>query len=171
MNDFERLLSLLADGEVQFVVIGGVAMYANGSPHLTRDLDICYQRSPENIRRLVSALAPHRPRLRGAPADLPFIFDERTVTHGLNFTLTTELGSIDLLGEVQGLGDYGAVAGAARSMKVFGRECQILSLDGLIQSKRAAGRPRDLAVLPELEALRELERKVEVKSDGSGTDS
>jgi hypothetical protein len=105
----------------------------------------------------VAVLKPLRPSLRGAPAGLPFIFDEKTVLRGLNFTLTTELGAVDLLGEVQGLGDYASVAAASGPMEFFGRQFKVLSLEGLIRSKRSAGRPRDRAVLPELEALREIE--------------
>ena len=159
MNEFERLLTLITDGDIRFIVIGGVAMFAHGSAHLTRDLDPCYQRNPENIRRLVQVLGPLRPGLRGAPAGLPFIFDELTVMRGLNFTLTTELGARDLLGEVQGLGGDEVAPRVSRFMDLFGRRCLVLSLDGWIQSKRSAGRPRDLAVLPELEALREIEIK------------
>ncbi len=68
MIDLERALNALRDREVEFVLIGGAAMVAQGSAQVTQDLDICYERSRENIRRLVKALAPYRPRLRGAPA-------------------------------------------------------------------------------------------------------
>lgn len=166
LNNFERILAALSDAEVELVIIGGVAASAHGSAHLTRDLDVCYQRTMENVRRLVAALTPLAPRLRGAPADLPFIFDERTVLHGLNFTLATSLGAIDLLGEVQGLGDYIAVAAASGPMELFGHQFRVLSLEALIRSKRSAGRPRDLAILPELEALLEIEAKT--KSDPTG---
>ncbi len=157
MIDFERNLSLLLDAEVKFVVIGGFALYARGSSQLTRDLDICYDRSRENIQRLVKAIEPHHAHLRGAPSDLPFLFDAETIWRGLNFTLTTDLGDLDLLGEVQGIGQYKEAAMRSTRLELFGRSCQVLSLEGLIAAKRAAGRPRDLAVLPELEALWELE--------------
>jgi hypothetical protein len=84
----------------------------------------------------------------------------------LNFTLSTDLGAVDLRGEVQGLGDYAAVAAASGPMELFGRQFKVLSLEGLIRSKRSAGRPRDLAILPELEALLEIE--AETKSDSRG---
>ena len=157
MIDFERNLSVLREGGVEFVVIGGFAMYSRGSSYLTRDLDICYERSQDNIHLLVKALAPYHPRLRGAPKSLPFFFDKQTISHGLNFTLTTDLGDLDLLGEVSGIGQYKEVLAQSTTLELFGQSCQVLSLEGLIAAKRAAGRPRDLAVLPELEALRELE--------------
>jgi len=147
---------VLLDGGVEFVVIGGVAMYAHGSAHLTRDLDICYERSRENIERLATALSPYHARLRGVPADVPFHLDASTVTKGMNFTLITDLGDLDLIGEVAGLGQYSAVRDSSITLDLFGRSCRVLSLAGLIQAKRATGRGRDAAALPELEALREL---------------
>jgi hypothetical protein len=99
---------------------------------------------------------PYHPRLRGAPEGLPFLFDVQTLTNGMNFTLATDLGDIDLLGHLSGLGEFPAVALDAISMPLFGGECRVASLDSLILSKRAAGRSKDLNVLPELEALKEM---------------
>jgi len=92
---FEAVIGLLADAGVDFVVIGGVAMLVHGSAHVTQDIDFCYSRSRENIRRLTSALLPYHPRLRGAPEGLPFMFDEETIRRGLNFTLSTDLGDVN----------------------------------------------------------------------------
>ena len=97
-----------------------------------------------------------RPRLRGAPEGLPFVFDMQTLSNGMNFTLLTDLGDIDLLGHVSGLGEFPAVALDAISMPLFGGQYRVASLDSLIRSKRAAGRNKDLNVLPELEALKEM---------------
>jgi hypothetical protein len=106
-TDFEGLLRALAGGDVEYIVIGGVAGKAHGSPRLTLDLDVVYARSAENILRLTAALAPLEPYLRGAPRGLPFRFDPDTVRRGLNFTLRTTLGDIDLLGEVTEAGSRG----------------------------------------------------------------
>lgn len=114
-------------------------------------------RATPRISRALRALQPLHPRLRGAPEDLPFRFDEETLKRGLNFTLTTDFGDIDLLGEVAGIGTYAAVCAASMPVELFGRTFAVLTLDALIASKRAAGRPKDLQVLPELEALREAE--------------
>lgn len=157
MIDFEATLKMLSERGVNFVVIGGYAATLHGSAYLTRDLRICYERTPENMERLVSALSPpYRPRLRGAPEGLPFVFDMQTLSNGMNFTLATDLGDIDLLGHVSGLGEFPAVALDAISMPLFGGEYRVASLDSLIRSKRAAGRNKDLNVLPELEALKEM---------------
>ncbi len=171
MNDFERCLNVLLDGGVEFVIIGGMAMYAHGSAQLTRDLDICYERSRENIERLAAALSPCHPRLRGVREEVPFRFDASTVTNGMNFTLTTDLGDLDLIGEVAGLGQYSSVRASSITLELFGRSCRVLSLDGLILAKRATGRSRDAAALPELEALRELTCQATAATRGRASSS
>jgi hypothetical protein len=95
------------------------------------------------------------PYLRGAPPGLPFNFDEETVKRGLNFTLTTTLGSIDLLGEIVGGGGYDDLLRHSIPLSIFGRNVLCLDLDKLIQVKRAAGRPKDFEAIAELEAIRE----------------
>lgn len=164
MTDFPRLLEALSAGGVDFIIVGGFAGTLHGSALPTRDLDIVYSRDKDNIGRLVAALAPHAPYLRGAPPGLPFRWDRPTVQVGLNFTLTTDLGAIDLLGEITGGGDYGALIPHAERVTVFGKSCLCLGLRRLIEVKRAAGRPRDLQAVADLEALLE-ERG---PADGSG---
>lgn len=155
MIDFEKALTVLADAQVRLVIVGGLAVTIHGSAYVTYDLDFCYARDAENLSRLTQALQPYNPRLRGAPASLPFRFDEETLKSGLNFTLTTDLGDLDLLGEVTGIGDYTAALATSMPVELFGHDFNVLTLEALIASKRAAGRPKDLLVLPELEALRE----------------
>lgn len=159
MKELLEILKVLYDAHLEFVVIGGAAMHLQGSAYVTKDVDFCYARTPQNIKRLVGALAPYHPSLRGAPPDLPFTFDARTVTQGMNFTLSTALGNLDFLGEVSGLGSYEHVKSHADVRLIGGMEIAILSLPGLIKSKKAAARPKDLYVLPELEALEQLKRK------------
>jgi hypothetical protein len=159
-TQIERLIAALGQGQVEFVLIGGLAAIAHGSAHLTYDVDVCYRRTPENIRRLCNALEPYHPYLRGAPPGLPFSFDPPTVESGSNFTLTTDIGDLDLLGEVMGLGDFDQVAAASEVMDVFGFSVRVLSLEGLIRSKKAVGRSKDLLIVPELEELLKLKRRV-----------
>jgi len=158
-TDFEGLLQALVSAGVDFIVIGGVAGKAHGAPRLTVDLDIVYGRSPGNIRRLTGALLPLEPYLRGAPPGLPFRFDPETVRRGLNFTLRTTRGDLDVLGEIAGGGGYEALLPDSRELEMFGLRCRCLELDKLIDVKRAAGRPKDLEAIAELEAIREERRK------------
>lgn len=147
------IVGVFADAGVEVVVIGGLAAQAHGSARLTQDADFIYRRTAENIDRLVAALAPLQSYLRGAPPGLPFRFDAATVRRGLNFTLTTTVGDVDLLGEMTGGGTYEAVLPHTIVLPVFGREVRVLGLPALIRAKRAAGRPKDLEAIAELEAL------------------
>lgn len=155
MVDFEQLLPALSRAGVEVIVVGGVAAIVHGSARLTQDLDVVYRRTPENIARLVTALQPFVPYLRGAPPGLPFRWDSETIQRGLNFTLATSAGDLDVLGEIAGGGTYETLLPHGRKVAVFGIELYCLGLDRLIQAKRDAGRPKDLEVIAELEALRE----------------
>jgi hypothetical protein len=159
--DLEKTIRLLADGGIEFVIIGGVAGSVHGSTQATFDLDVCYERGEDNLKRLAEMLSPLHPRLRGAPAGLPFVWDAETLRRGLNFTLHTDLGDLDLIGEVPGVGSYEQVRQASVTLSLFGVECAVLSLDGLIAAKRATGRAKDKLILPELEALRDLAGRAE----------
>ena len=121
----------------------------------TYDLDVVYARSRANIERVVRALAPLEPYLRGAPKGLPFKWTAETVERGLNFTLTTTGGDIDILGEVAGGGRYEELLPHSIEAEAFGLKFYCVSLPKLIALKRAAGRPRDFDALAELEVLLE----------------
>ena len=155
MTDFPGLLRALADAGADFIVVGGAAATAHGAARLTQDLDVVYDRSPENLARLVRALAPHTPYPRGAPAGLPFLFDAQTLRNGSNFTLHTTLGDIDLLAEITGGGGYQDLLPHAITIEVFGHTVRCLGLQKLIEVKRAAGRPKDFEAIAELEVLLE----------------
>jgi predicted nucleotidyltransferase len=151
----EAAVQALADSGVEFVIIGGWSAILNGSAYITNDLDICFARNSENLRRLARALAPYHPLLRDLPKGLPFVWDEATLRNGTVFTLETDLGKIDLLAEVAGLGTYEELTTGSVATEAFGRKVWTLDLKSLIKAKRAAGRDKDLAVLPELESLLE----------------
>jgi predicted nucleotidyltransferase len=155
MTDFPSLLRALTDAAVEFILVGGAAATAHGSARLTYDLDVVYSRSGANIDRLVNALAAYEPYLRGAPPGLPFRWDRATVGAGLNFTLITSAGPIDVLGEIAGGGSYERLVADAVTLELFGLQCRCLSLPQLIAAKRAAGRVRDLEAIAELEAIQE----------------
>ena len=155
MTDIEALLATLIQHEIAFIVVGGVAAIAHGSARLTYDLDIVYDRTPANLDRLVIALAQYKPYLRGAPPGLPFLWDRQTLARGLNFTLETSLGNIDLLGEIAGGGVYQDLLPGAVELHAFGTSCLWLSLPQLIRAKRATGRRKDMEALAELEAIQE----------------
>jgi hypothetical protein len=127
-TDFAALLRLLLTSEVEFILVGGLAGNVHGSARATFDVDIVYRRSPENLQRLVQALRSVQPYLRGAPPGLPFVFDTAVLSRGLNFTLTTTLGDLDLLGEVVGGGGYEALLPQSESITIFGASCRCATL-------------------------------------------
>jgi len=154
-------LKLFADFGVNCVVVGGVAAGAHGSSQATSNVNICYARDKANLTRLVQALRSVNATLRGAPNNLPFILDEATIGRGLNLTFDTDIGKIDILGEVQGVGWYSDCLEDSDDIEILGHPFRVLSLEKLIAAKRFAGRTKDLLVLPELEALLEHERASE----------
>ncbi|MBI4867578.1 MAG: hypothetical protein HY816_11555 [Candidatus Wallbacteria bacterium] len=158
MRDFGRILRALAAESVEYVLIGGLAMVAQGSAHVTMDVDVCYDRKPENLERVCLALATLHPRLRGAPEGLPFCLDARTLGAGLNFTLSTDAGDLDLLGEVAGVGAYQDFLHDAIEADLYGTIVLIASIDSLILCKQAADRPKDRNHILELLELRKLAR-------------
>jgi hypothetical protein len=157
--NFSELLPLLVRYSVRFIVVGGGAAITHGLARLTYDVAVVYARDPENIRNLSVALQDRRPYLRGAPPGLPFRWDEQTIQAGLNFTLTTTAGDLDLLGDVNGGGSYEELLPFSEELKAFGVQCRFVTLERLIQLKRAAGRPKDLEVIAELQALLEEKRR------------
>ncbi|MEN9732987.1 MAG: hypothetical protein RLZ45_982 [Verrucomicrobiota bacterium] len=152
---FDELLPLLVRGGVDFILVGGVAGNLHGAARLTYDVDIVYHRGRANLERLVSVLASTAPYLRGAPQGLPFQLDLPTLRNGLNFTLTTSVGDLDLLGEVVGGGTYRELLPRSIEVEAFGVTFRCVDLPTLVRLKRAAGRPKDLESIAELEALLE----------------
>jgi hypothetical protein len=153
--NFERAVQALCDAEVHFVVIGGVSATLHGSAQVTYDLDICYARDFANLERLAKALAPFHPRPREFPEGVPFVWNASTLRNLLVLTLRTQIGEIDLLAEVGGVGSFAEVKAESITVDAFGRNIAILDLPALIRAKKAAGRPKDLSALAELESLLE----------------
>jgi hypothetical protein len=151
--DLLGFVRVLSGGGVDYIIVGGVAAGIHGALRTTLDLDIVYSRDPANVDRLVAALEPFQPYLRGAPAGLPFRLDAQTVFRGLNFTLTTSLGDLDLIGDITGGGGYEALKPSTDLVELEGYTCRVVSLRKLIALKRAAGRGKDREALAELEAL------------------
>jgi hypothetical protein len=159
MTEYAIILQTLAAAGVQFLIIGGIAAILQGLARATFDVEVVYSREAENIQSLVKALSPFQPYLRAAPPGLPFVFDEKTVRQGLNFTLETTLGALDLMGEAAGGGNYGRIYPGTVEMEACGVQCRCVTLERLIQLKRAAGRPKDLETIAEPQALREERRQ------------
>lgn len=149
----------LSEARIRFVLIGGLAMRAQGSARLTEDLDICYDPAPDNVRALARLLAEWHAYLRGVEPGLPFVMDERTFRTTPVMTLITDHGAIDVMDEVAGVGKWPDVVADSEELEWSGTKMLVLSLRGLIKAKRGSARPKDLAQLPELEALLAMRRR------------
>ncbi len=160
INLFE-IARRFSEAEVEFVIVGGIAIRSHGGNYITEDLDVCYSRTNENLKRIASVLSPLNPRPRGMDDKLPYIFDWTTLQHGTNFTLTTTMGDVDLLGEVKGIGIYDNLLEDSITVDLDGFPTRILSIPGLIIAKTAAARPKDEAGLKVLYALQESEQDEE----------
>jgi hypothetical protein len=153
------LLRRLVDGGVDFVVVGGIAAVAHGSATFTQDLDIACAPAQENLDRLGRVLVDLGARLRGVTDDVPFIPDGRTLRRTRVLTLETSIGPVDLLSRPDGAPEYERLRERASRQVIGGVEVQVASLDDLIAMKRAAGRPKDLVAVEELEAIQRLQRE------------
>lgn len=157
--DPSLLFQRLVDEKVEFVIIGGFAAVILGVPYVTQDIDLCYSPEATNITRLERALAPLHPRLRihGMTDEeafaLPFQLDKRTLQQTAILTLQTDVAELDLMSSVPGIGAYEQVQIASTRIEMYGLELLVLDLPALIASKRASGRPKDLLILPEIEAI------------------
>ena len=158
MSGVEQLLKALVRMQVRFLVVGAYAAIMQGSRIRTDDLDICYERTQDNYKKIIRALAPFKPRLRGLPENLKAPFDERSLAQATNVTLTTDLGSLDLFGEMSGVGGYTEIVNEAKTINLGSVVFQVASLETIIRSKEAADRPKDRATLSELKALRKIQQ-------------
>jgi hypothetical protein len=151
--EINRLLQRLCDAEIDFVIVGGFAAVLHGSTLVTRDLDICAILTPETVNELRSALRDLRPTHRMTPQRLSFLTEPAAGVEIRNLYLETELGAVDILGSILGVGDYDRVREASIEIELFGARCRVISIDDLISAKQALGRDKDLLVVRELRAI------------------
>lgn len=150
-----RALRTLARHGVRFLLIGGLGGRLHGSPTVTNDTDVCYERSPDNLERLATALRSLKATLREAPAEVPLLLDAKTLAAGDHFTFSTSAGNLDCLGTPAGTDGFTDLDRRATVYEVEGLEVRVASVDDLIAMKRAAGRPKDLIEVEVLGALRD----------------
>jgi predicted nucleotidyltransferase len=152
----QRILGLLTTRGVDFVLIGGYAAVLHGSPRVTRDLDVCYATDTENLRALARVLDELNARLAAVEEDLPFAADERTLSRVELLTLDTDAGRLDLLTAPAGFRGYERLRANAARYDIGGFLVKVAEIEDLIAMKAAAGRPKDLADIAELEAIADL---------------
>lgn len=140
-------------------MIGGYAAELLGAPIMTNDLDVCYERSRDNLERLAGALRQMGTRLRVANVDdeLPFILDAQTLASGDSFTFITDLGSLDVLATPSGTSGFQDLSARAGIFQLSNDlQVRVVDLGDLMRMKRASGRTKDRMHLEVLAALREM---------------
>jgi predicted nucleotidyltransferase len=156
MSDQLNLLRRLTDAGIDFVIVGGYAGVVHGCTYVTQDIDICCLFAPTNLLALQKALADLHPVHRMTPGRRPLNLTAADAAQFTNLYLDTDLGRLDCLSTIAGLGDYAHVKRASEPIEVEGMHLQVLTLDALIQTKKAMNRPRDQEALRQLEALKKL---------------
>jgi hypothetical protein len=158
MFEPDELLLALTNAQVEFIVIGGVAVSVHGFVRATKDLDIVPDPSPENLQRLARLLEEIKAQHVGledfTPEEFPYDpTDPVQLAEGANFRLETSLGPMDIMQWVEGIETdlaYSELAPRAVPVTFRDTQIQVCALDHLRAMKRAAGRPQDLEDLKQL---------------------
>jgi hypothetical protein len=154
-----QLIERLCDADIDFVIVGGFAGVLHGSTLVTRDLDVCTVLSSENIAKLRDTFRDLQPKHRFTTQKFSFLDNPEPGVPLKNLYLETDLGPVDLLGTIKGVGEFEAVRAASIEVELFGRRCRVLSVDGLIRAKEAMGRDKDMIAVKELRAIQEARPK------------
>jgi len=159
VKDLQKLLKLLIHSPLDFVLVGGFAAVLHGSNQTTRDVDICVASSADQVASLRDLLQPYHPTHRFSESKESFLETPGDLSRQQDFHLTTDLGSLDIVTHIEGIGDYYDLLQNSEEIEIYGGRCRLISIDDLIKSKKALGRHRDLVVVMELEAIREERNK------------
>ena len=153
MQDFSQLRQRLADVGLEFVIVGGYAAITYGSSYLTRDVDICTALTEENVAKLRQALRDWNPKHRLTHKRLSFLDFPPPGQSLNNLYLQTDMGAIDILSSILGVGDFAELKSRAEELEVDGKRHLVISLEDLIRAKEALGREKDLLMAKELRAI------------------
>lgn len=155
MNDLNRLIQRLCDADIEFVIVGGFAAVLHGSSFVTRDLDVCAVLTPESVQKLRDAFRELHPVHRLTSQMLSFLDNPDPGVEVRNLYLRTDIGPLDVLSSIKGVGDFKRVHAESKEIELFSRRCRVISLDDLIRAKEALGREKDLLTVKELRGIRE----------------
>lgn len=157
--DYQGLLKRLVDNRVQFVIVGGFAAVLHGSSVMTEDLDLCVLFEKENISRLLNALKDVHPQHRLVGETRPVRESAEKITYYKNLYLKTDLGYIDVLSELPGIGEYEELAAHAIVISLFDMNCRVLDIDTLMKAKKQMKRSKDKETVVQLKAIKERKDK------------
>ena len=160
-SSLEQFAEVFISHGVEFIVVGGQAEILLGSSRPTYDVDLCYRRTKENLRRLAAALSEIKPTLRNAPPNLPFVIDEQSLALGGNFTFDTSIGALDLLAYMEPVGTFEEIASRVSTVRVGELDLKVIHIDDLITIKRHIQRPKDRDSLMHLLAIKKVQSERE----------
>lgn len=153
MEKLSQILKILSENKVDFVIVGGFGAVLHGSSIVTQDLDVCVSFSDDLVKKIRDCLSDYHPVHRMTPQKLSFLDHPQDTKKLKNLYLNTDLGILDLLSEVSGVGDLEELKKTALEVELFGEKCKVISIQDLIKSKKFMGRPKDIAVLKELNCI------------------
>ena len=151
----KNLLQLLLQEKFDFVLVGGYAGVVHGVSLVTEDLDICAVINDDRLHRLREILKPYHPVHRMTPQRISFLEHPQSAEKWNNIYLRTDLGQLDVLNEITGVGDLARLKQNAAWIDLYGHRCAVISIDDLIVAKKTVGREKDLLAVKELEVIRQ----------------
>ena len=157
-SDFLNLLERLVKAGVDFVIIGGFAGVVHGCTYVTQDIDICCDFSPATLLALQRAISDLHPVHRMTPKRKKLQLTEKTCGQFKNLYLDTDIGQLDCLSFIDGLGDYGEVRQESELIEVEEMNMRVLNVDALIKTKKSMNRLRDKEAILQLEAIKKLKK-------------
>ncbi len=159
-DGFLEIIERLTKSGVKFVLVGGFAGVVHGCTYVTQDIDICCDFSAANLLALQEALKDLHPVHRMTPKRLKLKLTIESCTRFKNLYLDTDIGQVDCLASIQGLGDYEDVENLSEIRNLGGglRIC-VLTIDSLIKARKAMNRPRDREAVLQLEAIKKMQKK------------
>ncbi len=158
-SDFLNLLERLVKAGVDFIIVGGFAGVVYGCTYITQDIDICCDFSSDNLLLLQKALSNVNPVHRQTANRQKLELTKADCSRYKNLYLDTDIGRLDCLSFIDGLGDYRKVKQASEIIRVEDMQLRVLNLDALIKAKKAMNRPRDKDALLQLEAIKKLKKQ------------
>ena len=169
MPEPDLIIRRLVERQFEFVLIGGLAAVIHGVTLMTRDADICCRFDTDNLLKLQSILADLHPVHRMTPQRLPLDLTPEFCERLRNLYLSTDLGTLDCLSEVAGLGNYDEVLRHSIEMRLWGATSRILSIDALIRAKQATNRSHDRQAIAQLQIIkaRQTQAGQETRSPGN----
>jgi len=159
-SSFLKLIERLAKGNVKFVLVGGFAGVVHGCTYVTQDVDICCDFSADNLLALQETLKGLHPVHRMTPKRLELKLTAKSCARFENLYLDTDVGQVDCLSYVQGLGNYKDIKRKSEIRNLGGGlQIRVLTIDSLIKARKAMNRPRDKEAVLQLEAIKKMRKK------------